>query len=341
MTMESGGVESAVDGDIDSDSQEPSRNFERQETGRYESGVEREDYQSEPVQSRYARNTPDSKNSKGSIKSSAKSKLEAIADGMKKEARNSRIDETEYLAAHFHENISGFLEESDDSEEEKFNYKDAVAYIYNKATGEFLLEEKPGTYYWKSERGKFALVGGKGNKKDYSTYATLKRELGEEIREGPEKNAILRTLESSGTLVERITDFWKGRKIIDDIYKIHIEPIEEWLTARNAKSTHDAGPFHVLTYDKIWSMPNSAFAFNNVQLLKKFVFEEFVRNKSSSNYSSYSGSYALPLFSTSPSHLKAIQDYSNPSLALNGSPLTLNQPNSFQKSSYSQPLYTQ
>ncbi|MBI2101785.1 hypothetical protein HYT53_04195 [Candidatus Woesearchaeota archaeon] len=333
--MESGETAEAVEGKTveDSDSgRHDSRHYEK---------AEQEDYQSEPVQSRYSKNARDSEDGRGSEKKSRSKKgLEKIVNSLKKEAGNSGIDETEYASAHFHENISEFLEESDDSEEEEFSYKDAVAFIYNKATGEFLLEEKPGTYYWKSERWKKALIGGKGNKKDYSTYATLKRELGEEIQKGAAKDTIIRTLESSGTLVERITDLWKGREIIDDIYKIHIEPVQEWHIAREAKSTHDAGPFHVLTYDQILSMPNSAFAFNHGQLLKKFILEEFVRNKPSSALAPYA-SYALPLFSTSPSHLKAIQDYSNPSLALRSNPLIPNQQNSFQKSNYSQPLYTQ
>ena len=275
--MESGETAEAVEGETveDRDSRGDSR--------RYEKAEQEADYNPEPVLSRYTKSARGSKESgrKKSRKSGTKTgRLKAIVNEQISEAKQHGIDETEYLAAHLHENIINYLEEITD--------KGAVTFIYHK--GEFLIEENPGTYGVKEARNKLRLIGGQTEAYDSSTLETLVRELDEEVGE-PAKDSLVRIAKNRAEYYDTIINFINGRLVKTDVYKVEVND-KEWKCIRGAKSTHDAGPFHVLTYDQLWSMPNSAFAFDHGPVIKKFILEEIVK-KGSNNPSFYANDYTL------------------------------------------------
>ena len=301
-----------------SDRLESRQDSERRENEQYDFEAGQETfYKSEPVQSKYATSTRDTKKSdkKKGKESAKRGGLVEVVNRLTKEARKSGIDETEYLSAHLHENLSDYLEEGDNSDEGPWG--GAVAIITNGR--EFLIEENPSTYSVKEARGKLRLIGGQKEAYDSSTRTTLERELREEIKETGEKfeesakNILLRYSRGSEKY-DTITNVINGRLVETDIFKILV-PYKDWEIARKAQSTHDAGPFHVLTYDQIWSRPDSDFAFDHGPVIKRFILEEIV--KKNSNNSFYTSNYNMPIISTHYNHLKTISSFNNPYTSMN------------------------
>ncbi len=298
MTMEEGGLDSRLEEAEDRDS-----SIE-------ENPEPRAEY--EPGEKVYAsREIKDSKQTKSKKGKSNSRKLESIIQESKEEARAFGIDESEYFSAH-PEKIIAYLK-AKAAEEEELTGIDALGVIYNKKTGEFLLEEKPGDYFYKNERHKLAFIGGKGNIKDhYSSFRTLERELGEEVA-GQAGYILKNILKSSGTAIDTRQEIWGGIETTTDLYKLHVKSDKDWSIVRNAKLTHDAGYARILTSDEILSMPNSKFAFDHGPRLKEFILNEFI----SKNYLSSHISHYTPLVSTTHTHQQSVNSYSKPTISPN------------------------
>ena len=128
-----------------------------------DSGRQREIYECKENGVYNSREVKESRQTKSKKEERGKSNqsLESIVCDSKNEARASGIDETEYLGAHLHENISEYVNESDASEEkEKLTNKDGVAIIYNKRTGEFLFEKKDEQIPYKKRKRKICTYRG-------------------------------------------------------------------------------------------------------------------------------------------------------------------------------------
>ncbi len=301
--MESGETAEAVEGKTGEDSDSG-----RHDSRHYEKAEQEADYNSEPVQSRYTKSARGNKESgkKDSRKSAKKSKLESIVNEQASRARSHRINDADYLGAHLHENIGDYLEEGDDSGAREETWEGAVAFIYNRKKGEFLIEEEYG-----KQAGLLRLLGGQKETYDFSTFETEAREIKEEVLE-PAKSVLLKYLKNAqkyGT----VTNLVKGGEVKSDVLEIHVSSIEDWKIVSKAKPTGGAGPFHIKTYDELWSMPDSAFAYDHGPVIKKFILEEIVGNKSHLNNSlGYTNNYTIPIITTNYNHLQTINSFNKP-----------------------------
>ena len=276
-----------------------------------DSGRQREIYECKENGVYNSREVKESRQTKSKKEERGKSNqsLKSIVCDSKNEARASGIDETEYLGAHLHENISEYLEERNDSKAKEETWEGAVAYIYNKKSGEFLLEENPATYGVKEARGKLRLIGGAKESYDSGTLETLVRELEEEV-EGEANEKLRKIARNRGTHYDTIWNVINGRLVKTDIYKIEAND-REWESIRKAKPTHDTGYFHVLRFDEILSRPDSQFAFEHGPKIKEFIYNQLKNNEINLHGLLPYANYSLPLATTNYNSLNAINSFSN------------------------------
>ncbi len=302
MDMEEGGLDSRLEEAGDRDSSMENDPVEVEEA-RAEYEHREKVYNSRDT--RESRQAKSKKEEKGKPNSG---KLESIIQKSKKEARASGMDESEYFSTH-PEKIISYLEEADDSERD--TWEGAVAFIYNAKKGEFLIEEEYG-----KQSGKLRLIGGQKEYYDASTFETVAREIGEEVKK-PAKHILLKYLRNNGTRYGSIINFINGGEVKSDIIEIHISTPKDWETVSRAQPTGGAGPFHVKTYDELWSIPDTAFAYGHGPIIKKFILEDLVQDKDFLKHSNYTHAYSIPIITTNRNHLNAVNSFNNYSHSLN------------------------
>ena len=161
----------------------------------------------------------------------------------------------------------------------------AVAIIYNKRKGEFVLEVKPDDYGIPEFRGKIALIGGT-TKIGESSPETLVRELREEDPDS--YKILLKALKENGYLYDVLRAYVDGRSSHTYVYAVEIKDEQEWAAIKSSKLAHDAGHKVVLSIEEVINnTKKNDWAFTHGDVIKQFIAQNWVTIPNQSPYGDF------------------------------------------------------
>ncbi len=200
-----------------------------------------------------------------------------------------------------------------------------IYYEYPDGRIKVKFEEKPEGYKYKQAVGKLALYGGEMESYDLSSKHTVAREISEEFYDKDVIRILTDALEEDDKPYYVKTGYdANGKEFKTYIHSIKLKSEEDWEKVEKASSKE--GYARVLPLDEILSKGNGEYAFDYGKVIKKFF-----RERHPTQYRlALSGTYSMPIVSTSPSHVQTIdafvnnllaQSYSFPTISTNYKPL--------------------
>lgn len=151
---------------------------------------------------------------------------------------------------------------------------------------EFYFEEKPQDYYIRKYRGKLSLVGGAIDSTDRSSLDALVREFGEEIETWKARDILQTKARLNGKVYHKVLEYVNGEPAVTYVYAIKITSSAEWNAIRKSGLRDDAGASRILTMDEILKLGYDDFAFNQWEVIHRFIQENYLsrQKKSSQDY---------------------------------------------------------